>query len=332
MRALEWLRVSGKHPLKPTYAVFGDDLYLRREATNAVFRAALRGQIDEMAVSRFEGKSASLADVLDELRMLPFFTSRRIVVIDEADPFVTKYRREIEAHVEAPKGDGILVLMLKSLPSNTRLSRLIDESGLALDCNSPPEKDLAAWLMEFAAKFQTHLDPDAAGLLLELVGADVGILAAEVEKLAVYVGASGRVRRADVSKVVEAGRIETVWHILDAATTGQAAAAIKHLDDLLASGEHPIRVLAGFTSSLLKIHHAGQLRVARATLQDACRIAGVFSVEKTRREHAHLGPSRVDQIPALLLKADLDLKGGSMLDPRAVLEDFLVKLAIPRID
>ena len=31
----------------------------------------------------------------------------------------------------------------------------------------------------------------------------------------------------------------------------------------------------------------------------------------------------VDQLPALLLKADLDLKGGSLLDPRVVLEALL---------
>ena len=52
-----------------------------------------------MAVSRFEGKATSLADVLDELRMLPFFSKRRIVIVEEADPFVTKYRKELEAHV-----------------------------------------------------------------------------------------------------------------------------------------------------------------------------------------------------------------------------------------
>ena len=95
---------------------------------------------------------------------------------------------------------------------------------------------------------------------------------------------------------------------------------MSHLDDLLASGEHPIRVLAGFTSSLLKVHHAGRLRAARVSLEEACQIAGVFTVDKTRRQHAHLGPARVDRLPAMLAKADLDLKGGSLLDPRVVLE------------
>jgi DNA polymerase III subunit delta len=333
MRALEWLRDRSTHPLKPVYAVHGDDLYLRRQSIDAISLAALQDQADEMAISRFEGKAASLADVLDELRMLPFFSKRRIVIVDDGDPFVTKYRKDLEGYIASPSGTGVLILVLKSWPSNTKLYKLVETAGLAIDCSSPGEKDLVPWLTHLAAsKYQSHLEPDAARLLVELVGAEVGILASETEKLAVYVGAAGKIRREDVAKLVEAGRIETVWKVLDAATTGEAATAVKHLDDLLASGEHPIRVLAGFTSSLLKTYHAGRLRAARVNLEEACRIAGVFTIEKTRRQHAHLGPSRVDRLPAMLAKADLDLKGGSLLDPRVVLEQLLVELALPRTD
>ena len=34
-------------------------------------------------------------------------------------------------------------------------------------------------------------------------------------------------------------------------------------------------------------------------------------------------PSRVDQLPATLLRADLDLKGGIALEPRIILETLL---------
>jgi DNA polymerase-3 subunit delta len=93
-------------------------------------------------------------------------------------------------------------------------------------------------------------------------------------------------------------------------------------------------VLAAMSTNLLKLHHAGILRAARLNLDDACRLAGIptFAIEKTRRQHAHLGPSRVGHLPATLLRADLDLKGGSSLDPRVVLEMFLVHLAATRAD
>ena len=322
------------HALRSVYVVYGEDLYLRRESANAISRVVLGDDADEMAVRRFEGSSASLADVLDELRMLPFFSKRRIVIVEDADPFVTKNRKELEAHVEAPAGAGVLVLKVKSWPANTKLYRQVAAAGVPIDCSSPTEKELLPWLDQQAQKQGAKLESDAARLLIELVGAEVGLLAAEVEKLAVYVGSSGRIARSHVSRMVEAGRIETVWKVIDAATTGDVAEAIADLDNLMASGEHPIKLLAAFSASLLKVHHAGRLRAARLDLGEACQIAGIrdFAVEKTRRQHAHLGPSRVDQLPAWLLKADLDLKGNSPLDPRVVLEDLLIRLAIPRKD
>ncbi len=334
MRALQWLRESATQPRKSVYVVYGDDIYLRREASTAIVQAILGAQADELAVSHFEGASASLADVLDELRTLPFFSKRRIVMVADADPFVTKYRKDLDTYVAEPSGAGVLVLMVKSWPANTNLARLVVAAGMPLDCSSPPEKELVPWLVEHASKLDVVLDLDAARLLVELVGGEIGLLAAEVEKLAVYVGDARRIRRADVSRMVEAGRIETVWKVLDAATTGQTAEAISDLDQLLASGEFPVRVLAALSTSLLKTHHAGRLRAFRMNLEEACRAAGIrdFAIDKTRRQHAHLGPSRVDRLPADLLKADLDLKGGTLLDPRVVLEELLVRLALPRMD
>jgi DNA polymerase-3 subunit delta len=169
---------------------------------------------------------------------------------------------------------------------------------------------------------------------VELVGPEAGILASEVEKLSVYAGESRRIEREDVAKLVEAGRVETIWKILDAATIGQARVAVEQLDNLLAAGEQPVVALAAMSANLLKIHHAGHLRAVRVELDEACRLASIppFAIDKTRRQHAHLGPSRVDQLPATLLRADLDLKGGSSLDPRVVLELLLVRLAAPRTD
>jgi DNA polymerase-3 subunit delta len=334
MRALDWLRDPAGQPTKSVYVVSGDDLYLRREAAAAIVRAVLGDDADELAVRRFDGNIANLADVLDELRTIPFFARRRVVVVDDADTFVTKNRKELEAYIEAPSGTGVLVLLAKSFPATTVLYRQVAALGMPIECNTPSEKELIPWLIDHAAQNQARLEPDAAKLLLELVGPEAGVLAAEVEKLAVYVGSAGQIRRPDVSRMVEAGRIETVWKIIDSATLGHTAQAISDLDDLLAAGEHPIKVLAAFTSSLQRLHHAGQLRARRHSLEEACRIAGIrdFLVEKTRRQHAHLGPGRVDRIPAMLLKADMDLKGGSVLDPRAVLEQFLIHLSLPRAD
>jgi len=338
MLALDWLREAGGQPVRPVYAIYGGDHYLVRESIAAVSRAVFPETEGEAAVTRLAGAQATLADVLDELFTLPFFSRRRLVIVEEADPFVTKHRKELEAYAERPSLSGHLLLQVKQWTSTTKLAKLVDKVGLAIDCNPLPEKQaqkVVAWLVQSArTRCDAQLDPGAANLLVELVGLEIGILTAEVEKLAVYAGDAKRIDRADVARMVDAGRVETVWKALDAATTGQAQMALELLDNLLAAGEAPVMLLAAMSASLLKVHHAGRLRGARLALDEACRIAGIppFAVEKTGRQHAHLGPHRVAQLPSMLVQADLDLKGGSSAEPRIVLERLLVGLSRPRAD
>ncbi len=337
MNALEWLSADVDPQIRPVYAVYGDDTYLIRESIRRIALALFADDEErESGISRFPGPTSSLANVLDEVSTLPFFTRRRLVIVDDADPFVTKYRRELEAYVTHPSTSGTLVLQVKQWTATTKLAALVEKAGASINCASPRERELAAWLTQLArTRHDTQLSADAARLLIELAGAEAGILAAEVEKLAVYVGESGKIERADIVTMVGAGRVETIWNTLDAATAGSARIALEHLDNLLGAGEHPTPMLAAMSANLAKVYHAGRLRAAaRLPLDEACRVAGIpaFAVEKTRKQHAHLGPGRVDRLPARLLKADLDLKGGSMLDPRMILEILLVELSLPRTD
>lgn len=335
MHAIDILKDPSKLPARPVYAIYGDDSFLRREVLGEIRRVALPDEGDELAIARFAGETASLAEVFDELRTLPFFSKRRLVVVENADPFVTAHRRELEGYVEHPVESAVLVLLVKLWTSTTKLAKLVETHGVSVECKGPNDRALTSWMVHLApARFGVALAPDAATLLVELVGPEVGLLVAELEKLSIYVGTSKKVHRDDVARMVGAGRIETVWRMLDAATTGKGDLALEHLDGLVTSGEHPVGLLAAMSSSLLKVYHAGRLRKLRVDLKQACASAGIapFAVETTRQQHAHLGPARVDRLPAMLLQADLDVKGASILTPRTILERLVVELSGPRQD
>jgi DNA polymerase-3 subunit delta len=335
MHALEYLKKPDSAEEVAVCVICGEEPFLRAEVLKSLIRRCLGGDGDASAVTRFSGESASLADVLDELRTVPLFERMRIVLVDGADPFVTAHRQELEVYVERPARSGMLVLLAKSWPSNTRLARAIEKTGLTIDTKAPPERELIEWLSSWSKlRARAKLDDDAARLLVALVGPEIGLLASEVEKLATYVGAHAHIRRADVAAVVGAGRVETVWQILNDATTGKPAAALTEIDRLIGSGEHPVGLLAAMTAALRKVHHAGVLRLQRKDPAEACREAGIppFAVDTTLRQHTHLGPTRVANLPQQLLATDLDLKGNSPLTSRVVLERLLVELARPRRD
>src|SRR3954469_13214129 len=148
MHAIEFLRDPSKAPVKPIYAVYGDDAYLRQETLETIGRSLFPGgEEDNLATRRFAGDQASLADVLDEVRTLPFLSKRRLVIVEGADPFVTAHRKELEAYAERPSSSGVLVLSVKTWPASTRLAKLVEKAGLSVECKGPNDRLLASWLV-----------------------------------------------------------------------------------------------------------------------------------------------------------------------------------------
>lgn len=335
MHAFELIGKSELGPVSPFYAVYGDDPYLRREAILAIVKAAMGGEEEEMGVSRMAGAQADLAKVLDELRTLPFLAPRRVVIVEDADTFVTANRKELETFAGKPPGTGVLILSVKTWLSTTKLAKLVEQVGTSVECKAPRERELAGWLSKLSKdRWNVSLPDDAARLLVELVGPETGLLSTEVDKLAAYVGDRRSITREDVGRMVGAGRALAVWDMIDQATLGNPTGALKTLDRLMTSGEASQRLLAALAGSLRRVHHSGKLRQARRDLDDACKRAGVYprDIEKTGRQHAHLGPTRVDRLPAELLEADLALKGSSTLSERTILERLLIGMASPRQD
>ncbi len=336
MLAMEFLKTHGPSDKKPIYAVFGEDSYLRRESILTVIRAILGDEADDFSVSRFPGESASLPDVLDEVRTLPFLAKARVVIVENADPFVTANRSGLEGYAEHLSKTGVLVLSVKSWPSNTKLAKVVEKVGLSIDCKTPSARELPKWLIGLAkTSSSVTLESSAAELLVSLLGPDVGALTMEVEKLAVYVGQKRKIAEDDVLKMVGAGRVQKIWEAITAATTGHGDKALAGLDILFSANESPHEMMGAIRSSLLKTYHAGMLRKAKMEPREACKEAGLFypaAIESTIKQHAHLGPSRVERLPEMLLKAEMDIKGASQLPPRTVIERLFAEFASPRQD
>jgi DNA polymerase-3 subunit delta len=66
------------------------------------------------------------------------------------------------------------------------------------------------------------ISSDAAELLVELTGGDLGLLEQELAKLAVYVGSRDTITVQDVDGLVARNRVQTVWEILEAAGAGES--------------------------------------------------------------------------------------------------------------
>jgi DNA polymerase-3 subunit delta len=294
----------------------------------------------EFSLTRFEGPTAELRAVMDELSTVALFGGggRRLVVVDDADDFVTAHRESLEDYVARPKTSGVLVLDVRTWPKTTRLYKAIDAAGLQIDSKTPDGRTLLKWLGSWAkSRHQVKLDSAAAETLLDIVGPELGLLDQELAKLAVSTDPGGVIGVQLVQDLVGGWRAQTAWNMIDAALEGNGREAMSQLDRLLLAGENAIAILAQISSTLRRFAAAVRLieqaegAKRRITLRQALETAGVkpFVLGKAETQLKQLGRQRAGRLYRWLLEADLDLKGQSNLPPRIVLERLIVRLAAP---
>lgn len=317
---------------------FGSESFFKTHLWRCVRVAVVGDKADEWSLRVFDGENADWRDVEAELRTVAMFGPRRLVRVESADALVSKNRAALEEYVAQPARKSVLVLELSSFPSNTRLHKAAAASGLVVDCAPPPPAAIAKWLWRWAkAAHHVEMDDAAAKLLVDLVGAELGLLDQETAKLALWAGDPPRITAELVSERTGAWRARTAWELIDAALDGKPAEAIKLLDQLLSAGEQPIGILAQISSTLRRLAAATRLIIRgeqigkRPPLRQALLQARVnpHFVEKTQKQLERLGRVRARTLYRRLLEADLDLKGASALPPRLLLERLILFLAAP---
>jgi DNA polymerase III subunit delta len=294
------------------------------------------------ALSTYAGKAVQLREVLDSLCTVTLFGSGpRLVIVHEADPFVTQYRSQLEDYVARPAKGGVLVLEVKTWPANTRLAKAVAADGVTMECKSPTESQAKKWLVEHAKlKHGVRLEQTAVDMLQQLVPPELGILVQEITKLSLM-GDERRVIDVElVQNNVGGWRARTIWDMVDAAADGRAADALAQLDRLITAGEKPHGLLPQLASSLRRFSTAMELiefaesNRRRLLPRDALAQAGVlpFKLRDAERQLRQIGRARAAHIADWLLAADLAMKGHNSSDEKArtEIERLFVRLSAAR--
>ena len=329
MDSLAFLERPRKGKPQPVYVLTGDEDFLKRQVVRALRRRLLGEEDDGFGYSSHPGEKAVWSAVHDELQTLPFLGGHRLVVVDAADPFVTKHRAALEKYLAAPASTGVLVLDVKSWPANTRLAKLIDNNGTIV-CNTPPPARLPEWCARWChSEHGKQLIAPAARLLVELIGPEMGLLDQELAKLATYAGEADKIEEADVDRLVGNSRAEEVWQIFESIGAGQAGKALRLFNRLLEQGNAPEAVLGAFSYQLRPLARAARLHAQGKPLAAALAAVGMqpWRAQKAEVQMRHLGRRRLSRLYDWLLEIDLGMKGGSQLPKELLLERLIVRLA-----
>ncbi|MCH8147013.1 MAG: DNA polymerase III subunit delta [Planctomycetes bacterium] len=306
------------------YALVGADRFMRRESLMSLLK-----QLDDGSglfdPVRFDGSDAALADVLDEVRTATLLGGLRVVVVDNADPFITANRAVLERYCSEPSDTGCLILLCNTLPKNTRLFKIILAGGRIVTCDAPDSRSVVGWVVERAhTAYGKRIAVTTARQLQNQLGNDPGILDTELAKLSAYAGDRTEVLPEDIQALTGHHREEKVFAVMDALAEGDTRSALGYWQQVLDTDRvAPGRAIAGLAwgvRRLLQVRH---------DWQEGANLGGLArnmytNPEALRRQLENTSIEDLENRRRDLLEADLAVKTGAST-VETVIEKFIVK-------
>jgi len=282
--------------LAPLYLIAGTD-QAKIDATRARLRARAEGDGGAAALEVFEpseGRGAPDHEAL--LAAIPAMSlteSRRYLLADGVERWRDKQLTAVVAALADLPPDLTVVLIARD-KAPAKLAKAVKAgAGEVHEFAAPKARDMPGVLVGDAKRLGFALEPAAARVLVERMGANPLRLRNELERLALWAGEGGRVSAADLEAMIADTSEAAVWSLSDALLERDAAKATAIAERLIAQGENVTGLIYGLAS---------RLRSACAAAAQLEEGVPPRQVESSLKMH----PYAAKQLVARLARTDLD--------------------------
>jgi DNA polymerase-3 subunit delta len=311
--------------------LIGKEPFLQGEYTAQV-RELLEKKFGEVDKVGFDAETSgtTLAAVLDECRTFGLMVTHKLVVVDHAEDLIKEDNRPLMERYAAAPCDAATLLLRCDQWHKGKLDALIESVGVLKTLKQPTAADAALWAVRRCAKrYEGDLKPDAAQLLIERIGPNLGLLDGELAKLAAYVGPGKPITRAAVTDLVGRSSDEEAWVIQSVLIAGNPAASLAKLRELSELSREPVQKTLWATVDLARKLH-GAARGLRAG-ENPWSLAGKLRLWGDSKEPILAAAKRLDPTKAAALfkeavTADRKSKTGQT-DPERALEALAIRFA-----
>jgi DNA polymerase-3 subunit delta len=328
------------------YLFYGPNEFSQQEEL-AKLRAALGpAEMAGLNYTEMEGAQLPPSELAAVGQAVPFMTERRLVVVRGLlARFNPEPKKEGEGTVAADDGGWTPFLdCLRQLPPSTDLVlveeqvhpanplfRQCPEGTVVKEFPLPRAKELPGWIMKMASHLGGAIEPRAAQLLADSVGADLRVLKTELEKLITY-AAGQPIEEGMVRSLVSQVRETSVFALVDAVMAGQPGRALQTMHQLLGDGFSPSHLLLMLGRQFRLLLQARELSAQRADSQQMMEVTGLraqWAREKLLRQAKRYSYRQLRAAYHRLVEEDLAMKTGRR-QPEVSLDLLVMELCLNR--
>ncbi len=236
-----------------------------------------------------------------ELRTRPMFAASQVVRVTAGARLDVP---ELKALL-ASSFDNALIVEAGNLRPDSALRKLFETSkaAVALPCYGD-EEGLASLIDTELAEAGLRIDAETRRYLMSRLGADQALSRSEVTKLVLYAAGEGAVTHDDIEAIVGDAAESALDTFVYAASSGNAARALRELQRLAASGTEAQAALIALARHFTQLHKVAVAQAEGQNAEEAVRALRPRPHFKREREFlAHcrrLGATRLSHMLPLI--------------------------------
>ena len=296
---------------KCVYLLMGDEPYYPELVCNAIIANCLQDWEKDFNETICYGADVTAETVITAARRFPMMAERQLVVVKEAQQM--KSLEDLAVYCQQPLESTVLVILMHGASADKRraLYKTVLKTGVIVDSPALRDYEMPQWIASYYEGRGLKIHPEAAQLLAESSGTDLGKIAVETDKLLKNLPEGVKeVSVEDIEKNVGVSRQFSVFELTKCLSYRQAAQALKISAHIGQTPRFalPMVVAPLFThySRILKYH---ALLPTRPSPGDVARILGVNPYFLKEYDAAVRNYSLKQTMAAVSLLTEYDYKG-----------------------
>lgn len=335
------------------YVLAGDEIFLYERCRKAVLEALVPNDLREFCLSDLDLAETSIFEVLDRARTPSLMAPFQVFFVRGLKALYTRGAKKdefaaIADYFRSPNPQCVVVFVADYLriPSDprrmdledkTRYERLRETLGEwcgMVELARVDETDALKWIIAESERHGVKFDQDAARELADALGADMMLIAAEWNKLALFAGEKRHVTLGDVETMVLAAKQRSLYELTDAISAKDTVRALKLLHGLLNASDggedsaigHLYMLARTFRQMLVILEkNVRDPKAIWQALWQGFRMPPFAAEALIRQARRYKSSREITRALRLIARADLELRSQPP-DKRLVLERLVYDL------
>ncbi len=300
------------------YLLHGEEAYLRKQYRDKM-KEALADDGDTMNNHYYEGKDTKIEEIIDLAETLPFFASRRVIVIENSGWF-QKGGDKIAEYLPGLPETTYMVFVETQIDKRSKLYKTVKSKGRIAEFAHQDEQTLKRWILGMLKKESRNITAANMQFLLERTGTEMAQIKMEVEKLLCYTMGKSEVSREDIEEICTKRVQNQIFDMINAIADRNQKRALDLYYDLLTLKEPPMRILALIGRQFNLLLQVKELRKKGYSPQVISEKTGLhgFIVGKYAKQAERFKTRELREALEACVEADENVKTGKMNDVMGV--------------